>query len=219
MPDLSWNKMERDLQQHTGIPGPLFYLSLLLTALPLRAQQPVDPFTDPRDGKVYPVVRIGEMDWMAANLDYRAEGRCYENDPVNCQIYGTLYTWEEALEACPSGWHLPSAEEWKELSLLLGPSDAGQKLKASPDDPVPWDGSNTSGFTALAAGAGNGEAFQRLGQWALFWSASEAGGSRAWFAQLDNFWYPQPPKYTKLYVGCYYLKSNQFSVRCIRDGA
>ncbi len=195
----------------------LFSLCLLATAM-VSAQDIGDSLYDDRDGLQYGTVLIGGQLWMTENLNYGDAGKvCYDNDPANCRTYGGLYTWEAAQEVCPEGWHLPSKEEWEELSGFLGGKDAGQKLKASKEDPVAWDGTNSSGFTALPAGAGNGEGFHRLGNWALFWSASEYNGQRAWFAQLDGFWYPAPPKYTNLYIGSYYLKSNQFSVRCVKD--
>ncbi|MDR2541336.1 MAG: hypothetical protein LBD11_06335 [Candidatus Peribacteria bacterium] len=29
--------------------------------------------------------------------------------------YGNYYTWKEAQEVCPTGYHLPSKEEWQDL--------------------------------------------------------------------------------------------------------
>ena len=174
-------------------------------------------FTDPRDGESYRIVRIGDQLWMAENLRYLDAGVCYENDPLMCGKYGALYTWEESREVCPEGWRLPAREDWEELSAFLGEKEAGQRIKASPEDAIPWDGNNETGFTALPAGAGNGEGFHRMGDWALFWSSTPYNDRRAWFAQLDGYWYEQPPKYRNIYIGWYYLKLNQFSVRCIRQ--
>jgi len=38
---------------------------------------------------------------------------------ANYQNYSVLYNWPAALEACPSGWHLPSDEEWIKLVAYL----------------------------------------------------------------------------------------------------
>jgi len=184
----------------------------------VEGQSPGDLLVDSRDGERYKTVQIGEQMWMAQNLRLSYGSKtCYDNNPDNCQKYGALYSWEEAIEVCPDGWHLPSKDEWEILIEHLGVVDAGQKLKASPDDAIPWDGSNETGFTALSAGAGNGEGFHRMGDWALFWCSTESSEERAWFTQLDGYWYQAPAKYTKLYLGSYYLKTNQFSVRCIKD--
>ena len=80
---------------------------------------------DPRDGKKYKTVKIGNQTWMAENLNYEiADSYCYNNDTSNCDKYGRLYTRDAALKACPAGWHLPSMDEFKTLIETVG----GEKI-------------------------------------------------------------------------------------------
>lgn len=91
-------------------------------------------FIDKRDQQIYNLVRIGEQIWMTENLNFRSSGNNWElkqgdffvgldgkgkfiQDEIKC---GRLYNWNDALNACPKGWHLPSIEEWKELEKTLG---------------------------------------------------------------------------------------------------
>ncbi|MGC9343479.1 MAG: FISUMP domain-containing protein [Bacteroidales bacterium] len=219
-----------------------FFLSLLVFAtFNVSAQEFKcgDFFTDPRDETRYQTVQIGDQCWIAQNMNIGVivedhdqtdngiiEKTCWGNDPENCEIFGGLYTWEEALQysvgennqgICPEGWHIPTMEEWKALSDFLGEDSAGYKMKVSSKHFPAWDGDNSSGFTALPGGAGYAQYFHRINSWALFWSSTPNGEDRAWFTQLDNFWYPSPPKYNNLYIGDYYQKFNGLSVRCIRN--
>ena len=193
---------------------------------------------DERDNQSYQTVQIGAQCWMKQNLNIGKnvknmqqtdngviEKTCYENKEALCEILGGLYSWNEAMQyqntsqgTCPAGWHIPSKDEWQELISFLGPEDAGQKIKASlGTPPLSWDGTNESGFTAFPAGAANHGYFKRVNQWALFWTSTPENNERAWFSQLDSYYNTEPPKYKKVYLGNYYLKSNGFSVRCIKN--
>lgn len=115
---------------------------------------------DSRDGRTYKTVKIGSQNWMAENLKFKSEtsGRdCYDEDPLNCDLLGRLYDFQEATDICPEGWHLPSSAEFDTLIAFI--KDEGQ-------DPAlalrskHWlneegeGGENTYGFSALPAGFG-----------------------------------------------------------------
>ncbi len=70
--------------------------------------QQTSSFKDPRDGKTYKTVEIGDQIWMAENLAYNT-GTSYAFDD---KLYGRVYNYETAKDVCPSGWHLPSSDEW-----------------------------------------------------------------------------------------------------------
>jgi len=111
-------------------------------------------------------VTIGTQTWMAENLNCDIGGStCYDNNPVNCTRYGRLYRWEAAKVACPSGWHLPSFEEWKILEDFVGGYEvAGKKLKSTSgwnwftdvlrDISRTGNGTDEYGFSALPGGWG-----------------------------------------------------------------
>ncbi|MDR2732239.1 MAG: fibrobacter succinogenes major paralogous domain-containing protein [Fibromonadaceae bacterium] len=201
-------------------------------------------FTDPRDGKTYKSVTIGKQTWMAENLNYHGEdgflGLCYGDkpqkkirEPENCEKYGRLYDWEEAKQACPKGWHLPSVAEWNELINFAGDNVAGKKLKAKNGweeysckwteeekidnrgrviAPITYDRCATDefGFTALPGGYGLGNGdfgdVNIIGHW---WSASR---------QFDNGVYYCYMKYNSEYALVHWQwKAKLFSVRCVRD--
>ncbi len=122
--------------------------------------------TDDRDGQLYKTVDLGNQTWMAENLNYAGAGICYDNLASNCEEYGRLYSFEEVTNQniCPSGWHIPSDEEFKILEAFLGmPTDQldatgarggfeeiGDKLKRQEDQ----QGGNVepSGFNARLGG-------------------------------------------------------------------
>lgn len=86
------------------------------------------------DGYDYKTVKIGEQCWLAENLrTIVGASVCYANKPENCDTYGRLYTWNDAIKGgtannkipsgvqgiCPVGWHIPSQFEWKNLNTYI----------------------------------------------------------------------------------------------------
>gem|GEM_PF-1574290 len=60
--------------------------------------------------------------WMVQNLNYKTAtgSRCFDDIESNCKAGGRLYTYEAAKNACPSGWHLPTVQEWENLIMYAG---------------------------------------------------------------------------------------------------
>lgn len=80
-------------------------------------------FTDPRDGKIYKTVKVGDQWIMAENFAYKPDSGnywAYDNVDSNIVIYGYLYDLRTALNIAPEGWHLPSYKEWTTIEKLLG---------------------------------------------------------------------------------------------------
>ncbi|MCB0547107.1 MAG: caspase family protein [Phaeodactylibacter sp.] len=158
-------------------------------------------FTDPRDGKTYRTVEINGMRWIAENLNYDVGEGCwfYDNDPKNGEKYGRLYTWEAAQKACPSGWRLPTDEEWKALvSCFGGYVDGGNvfsTLKGVFIDRKPKESSykalivdGNSGFDALLGGyRGPDGGYDGLGRNGYYWSGTEEDTQYAWLYYFSSF--------------------------------
>ena len=147
------------------------------------------------DGNVYKTIVIGTQTWMAENLRttkyndnseiplireneewryLKTPGYCWyeNNEEYYKKLYGAYYNWHAAGtgKLCPSGWHVPTDDEWKTLEKYLGmaqgPADfwyvrgtsEGAKLKeAGTENWAPGDfaGTNDTGFTGLPAGIGD----------------------------------------------------------------
>lgn len=135
-------------------------------------------------GKTYHTVVIGNQCWLKENIDIGTmipgntesstngviEKYCYNDDPANCTIYGGLYQYSELIEPglCPTGWHNGIVSDIDQNVLY-----DGNALKAVGQGTGFGAGSNTSGFSALLAGARNSDGtFSDLGNRSFFPSNS-----------------------------------------------
>jgi len=169
--------------------------------------------TDARDGKEYRIVKIGNQWWMAENLDYRTEhSLCYDGQKTYCVDYGSLYKKEDALVVCPTGWHLPSSNEWRELFAAVGgEKNAGLRLK-SIDGWRAGSGIDAYGFSALPGGINHGylgitKGYVYLLQGTFFWTSSE-----------NSIEYISVGASDQISIGSDYTWVDAaFSVRCVKD--
>ena len=123
-------------------------------------------------------------EWQAAGDNKRPAWCYYDNDPKNGAKYGKLYNWyavKDARGLAPSGWHIPTDQEWTVLDTFLGGVKlTGYKMKSISGWGLFENGTNISGFTGLPGGYrayGEYHAVGNIGDW---WSASECFNYGAW---------------------------------------
>jgi len=166
----------------------LFVSIVVILAINLNAQQ-TGSFKDPRDGKIYKTVKIGNQVWMAENLAYKPSSDfyyVYDNNNSNLNKYGYLYGLSIVFSEniCPTGWHVPNIDEWKELTDFVGSND-GLKLKSKSgwyNDSYNNDGNGTDdfGFSSLPSGvydASSDDIFEEAGYNARYGSSTIKYGS------------------------------------------
>lgn len=192
--------------------------------------------TDPRNKMVYRIIQIGSQTWMAQNLKYKSisdTSWCYGNSTENCNATGRLYKWNAAVDvkgygavdtinrqgACPVGWHLPNASEWRQLVSSINAVDsiAYRAMKS----PYYWgkdNASDSSGFRIIPSGQRDiqlGLGFDGLGGTSFFWTSSDAGGGYGYFWPFysDNYNYLAGTGYNLRASD----KSYGYSVRCLKN--
>ena len=175
-------------------------------------------FIDKRDNKTYKYVTIGNQTWMAENLAYKpASGNywTYENKESNVEKYGYLYDWETAIKVCPSGWHLPSNQEWKKLIDFIASEgykgQEGKALKSKSDWVMNGKGTDIYGFNAFPGGSRNDSngSFYDSGYIGCWWSSTEYASLYAYYRRLSYL--------SSAVSRSYSFKSIGHSVRCVKD--
>lgn len=136
-----------------------------------------EEFCDLRDKQVYGAQKIGDNIWMTQNLNYDMDGSYRPNTNQYSAKYGRYYTWNAAMAACPSGWHLPSVNEFKKLIKIAGDEGyAGRHLKSTSMWYASGAGIDDFGFAALPAGlVDNKGDFYYATNFTYFWSSEDGG--------------------------------------------
>lgn len=207
-------------------------------------------FKDSRDGHQYGWVKIGDQIWMSENIAYLPavsssstgsyidkhyyvygyNGTDIDDAKANSNypLFGVLYNWPAAREACPTGWHLPSDAEWLTLSDYLeangfGYGGSGNDIAKSLSSTTNWfndiaegvpgnnpANNNSSGFSGLPGGFRiDVGLFVYLGHISFWWTATEYSNTHSW---MRNIYYDRS---TLIRINL--SKDQGFSVRCIKD--
>jgi len=146
------------------------------------------------EGETYTTVQIGKQCWIKENLNIGSmindslemanqdtvEKYCFDNIESNCDVYGGLYQWNEAMQysldegaqgICPDGWHLPTFSDLQALRSAV--NNSGNSLKSVGQGSGAGAGNNTSGFSALLAGMRFEDTnFGNFNFYGVFWSST-----------------------------------------------
>ena len=94
---------------------------------------------------------------MAQNLNYESDSSvCYQDYFYSsyCKSLGRLYSFEDAQNACPAGYHLPSKDEFDTLMSFGAIYHKTNNLFSAYNF-----GDDTYGFSLVMAGSGKGSTF------------------------------------------------------------
>lgn len=188
-------------------------------------------FTDPRDGFEYRCTTVGGKDWFKDNLSYKQAGRPLENCKATANLFGHLYTWEEAKDACPEGWRVSTLQDWADAAKEASGKDfdpkatftgvAGDFLcEATINGEDMWEYSKNVRITnklrlcALPLGFVNigslKDSFESIYEYAAFWAADQKDTDQAYYRYI---YFDQ----NDVLLGSADKKSFGASVRCVRD--
>jgi len=205
------------------------------------------------DGNKYETVTIGTQTWLKRNLRTTKlndgtpiqnitgntawigatdDAFCwYNNDSATyADKYGALYNWYTVSSGslCPTGWHVPTDNDWKTLEIALGMdpiaadgindrgTDEGGKLKQTGTEN--WDAPNTgatnsSGFTAVpndTRRSTDGGFSYSPGNIATFWTSSEYQPGSIYLRSLNA-------STSTIYRKATYDIHTGSAVRCVKD--
>jgi uncharacterized protein (TIGR02145 family) len=193
-------------------------------------------------------VLIGQQEWMSKNLDVvrfrngdvimeaktldewiragekKQPAWCnYENDPINGIKKGKLYNWyavNDKRGLAPIGWHVPTIEEWYQLSVYHNEDAKSFRNNTGWEGGDTWSGNGTNKYNFIALPSGwrtasksnldiFPEGFCGSSNYAYWWSSSVSEIETAWrFGVAGNY-------------NDFFRAKDDFStglaVRCVKD--
>ena len=191
-----------------------------------------EPVVD-EDGNSYKTVIIGSQTWMAENLrttkyndgesipnvtdeDTWSELETpayswWENDNTKTDR-GAYYNYYTVLteKLAPTGWHVPTEEEWNTLIEFVG-EKPGDKLKAGSFSDRYFNGNAETHFYAWLEGyrASGSGTFGRGGEWVFYWYLDKTTSDYTYAMRMEDDKPDVKKDFNSMQMG--------FHVRCIKD--
>ncbi|SOE50472.1 major paralogous domain-containing protein [Fibrobacter sp. UWT3] len=207
-------------------------------------------FTDKRNGRIYFYLTIngknqaGEsasVTVMAENLnvgidvsgaedqsdDSKIERYCYNDDTTNCDKFGGLYQWAEAMQLpsecntkscadqikpnhqgiCPDGWRLLTYDDF----YIVVHADGNVNPLVEGVRAIAFGGHNYSGYSLIGAGYNWNHTFKNLNE-GTYWFYPEESVKNADVATYST----NQNKYSSGFSRNEVYKTHGFSVRCVK---
>ena len=109
-------------------------------------------------------VTIGGITWATRNV------ASFNTFASGAETFGGYYTWEQALNACPPGWRLPTREEFNQLnnagSVWTTKSDVYGRLFGTAPNQI---------FLPAAGRRHTSGSIGAIGAWGHYWSSTPSG--------------------------------------------
>lgn len=188
------------------------------------------------DEATYWTANIGSATWFKNNLAYyngAGPGAPYEDCDVMSAILGRYYTYDEAIAACPSGWHLSTEAEWCALGKtitgrnfnpgeIIEDAAGALMVDASFNGTTLWEYwpavkiTNQTGFCAIPSGYAevneHGRKYLGARDYAMFWTAtSDPDDAEKAYCRYINVNSPD------IFCSSLSKASLACSVRCVKD--
>lgn len=188
------------------------------------------------NGVIYTTKMFTNLCWMTKNINTttKADGSttvkkyCYGDDPNNCETYGGLYLWADAMALpekcntircdsvnnaqgiCPNGWHVSTNNEWDRLAgsfsyerLVNNEEVAFGKVLAGERH---YEGPDTSDSSSTWVGS-----FFYIDYSGNYWTPVQTGSNGAVSWNINSYDATVQRSYMTINKGV------GFSVRCIKN--
>ncbi len=170
--------------------------------------------TDQRDDQVYPIVKLENIYWFAANLNFNSENSdCYQDEKIKCGDWGRLYPIEEMEKVCPNGWRIPNKDDWMVLKRIID-QDGTQALYQGKNWTQNEAASNSSGLSLVPSGFKHKKKFFHQYLNSTIWFDDPSDEKSNWHFHTDG----------KNNEEAYYFHTHgkevyvrKFAIRCVCD--